>query len=44
MGCSTRPPGAVPISFVFLQEPAGPRVVVVSLAGVPVLQGIALAR
>ncbi len=32
--------GAVPISFVFLQEPAGPRVLVVSLAGVPVLQGV----
>jgi hypothetical protein len=36
--------GAVPISFVFLQEPTGPRVVVVSLAGVPVLQGISLAH
>jgi hypothetical protein len=36
--------GAVPISFVFLQEPAGPRVVVVSLAGVPVLQGMARPR
>ena len=36
--------GAVPISFVFLQEPAGPRVLVVSLAGVPVLQGVAPAR
>jgi len=36
--------GAVPIGFVFLQEPAGPRVLVVSLAGVPVLQGVAPAR
>jgi len=36
--------GAVPISFVFLQEPSGPRVLVVSLAGVPVLQGVAPAR
>jgi hypothetical protein len=36
--------GAVPISFVFLQEPRGPRILVVSLAGVPVLQGVALAR
>lgn len=36
--------GAVPISFVFLQEPAGPRVLVVSLAGVPLLQGVTPAR
>ena len=36
--------GAVPISFVFLQEPAGPRILVVSLAGVPLLQGVAPAR
>jgi hypothetical protein len=36
--------GAVPISFVFLQEPRGPRILVVSLAGVPVLQGVAPAR
>lgn len=36
--------GAVPISFVFLQEEAGPRILVVSLAGVPVLQGVATAR
>jgi hypothetical protein len=36
--------GVVPISFVFLQEPAGPGVVVVSLAGVPVLQGVTLSR
>jgi hypothetical protein len=33
--------GAVPVSFVFLQEEAGPRILVVSLAGVPVLQGVA---
>jgi hypothetical protein len=36
--------GAVPIGFVFLQEPPGPRVLVVSLAGVPILQGVAPAR
>ena len=36
--------GAVPIGFVFLPEPSGPRVLVVSLAGVPVLQGVAPAR
>jgi hypothetical protein len=36
--------GAVPVSFVFLPEPAGPRILVVSLAGVPVLQGVAPAR
>jgi hypothetical protein len=36
--------GAVPIAFVFLQEPAGLRILVVSLGGVPVLQGIAPAR
>jgi len=33
--------GAVPIAFVFLQEPAGLRILVVSLGGVPVLQGVA---
>lgn len=32
--------GAVPVGFVFLQEPAGARILVVSLAGVPVLQGV----
>jgi hypothetical protein len=36
--------GAVPASFVFLQEEAGPRILVVSLAGVPVLQGVTAAR
>jgi hypothetical protein len=33
--------GAVPIGFVFLQESGRLRILVVSLAGVPVLQGIA---
>jgi len=32
--------GAVPIAFVFLQEAGRPRILVVSLAGVPVLQGV----
>jgi len=32
--------GAVPATFTFLHEPTGPRVLVVVLAGVPVLQGI----
>lgn len=32
--------GAVPASFVFLREPAGLRVLVLTLAGVPVLQGV----
>jgi hypothetical protein len=36
--------GAVPIAFVFLQEPPGLRILVVSLGGVPVLQGVAPAR
>jgi hypothetical protein len=36
--------GAVPAGFVFLEEAAGPRILVVSLAGVPVLQGVAPAR
>ena len=36
--------GAVPIGFVFLPESPGPRVLVVSLAGVPVLQGVTPAR
>jgi hypothetical protein len=36
--------GAVPISFVFLQEPAGPRILVVSLAGVALLQGVTPGR
>ena len=36
--------GAVPVSFVFLQEEGTPRILVVSLAGVPVLQGVAPAR
>jgi hypothetical protein len=36
--------GGVPIDFVFLDEAAGPRILVVSLAGVPVLQGVAPAR
>jgi hypothetical protein len=36
--------GAVPASFVFLQEEGTPRILVVSLAGVAVLQGVAPAR
>jgi hypothetical protein len=36
--------GGVPIDFVFLDEAAGPRILVVSLAGVPVLQGVAPGR
>jgi hypothetical protein len=36
--------GAVPIAFVFLQEAPGLRILVVSLGGVPVLQGVAPAR
>jgi hypothetical protein len=36
--------GAVPARFVFLQEEGTPRILVVSLAGVPVLQGVAPAR
>jgi hypothetical protein len=36
--------GAVPVSFVFLSEEGGPRILVVSLAGVPVLQGVTPAR
>ena len=33
--------GAVPVGFVFLQEAGQLRILVVSLAGVPVLQGVA---
>ena len=36
--------GAVPVGFVFLQEKAGLRILVVSIAGVPVLQGVTPAR
>ena len=36
--------GAVPMGFVFLQEEGVPRILVVSLAGVPVLQGVAPSR
>jgi hypothetical protein len=36
--------GAVPIGFVFLQEQGQLRILVVSLAGVPVLQGVAPPR
>jgi len=36
--------GAVPIAFVFLHEPAGLRILVVSLGGVPVLQGVSPPR
>ena len=36
--------GAVPIAFVFLQEPPGLRILVVSLGGVPVLQGVSPIR
>jgi len=32
--------GAVPATFVFTEEPGGPRILVVSLAGIPVLQAI----
>ena len=32
--------GGVPVGFVFLTEDVGPRVLVVSVAGVPVLQGV----
>jgi hypothetical protein len=35
--------GGVPVDFVFLVEPDGPRVLTVSLAGVPVLQGVTAA-
>ena len=35
--------GGVPASFVFLHEADGPRVLVVSLGGVPVLQGLVAA-
>jgi phosphate/sulfate permease len=43
-GVLDSPGGGVPIDFVFLDEAAGPRILVVSLAGVPVLQGVAPAR
>jgi hypothetical protein len=36
--------GGVPIELVFLSESAGPRVLTVSIAGVPVLQGVAPGR
>jgi hypothetical protein len=36
--------GAVPVSFVFLSDSDWPRILTVSLAGVPILQGVALAR
>ena len=36
--------GAVPARFVFLPEEGTPRILVVSLAGVPVLQGVAPVR
>jgi hypothetical protein len=36
--------GAVPARFIFLQEASGPRVLVFSLAGVPVIQGVTSAR
>lgn len=32
--------GGVPVTFTFLREEAGPRILVVSPAGVPVLQGL----
>ena len=35
--------GAVPIGFVLVDEPVGPRILTVSLAGVPVLQGVTAA-
>jgi 23S rRNA maturation mini-RNase III len=36
--------GAVPIGFVLVDEAEGPRILTVSLAGVPVLQGVPTAR
>jgi hypothetical protein len=36
--------GGVPVAFVFLSEAAGPRVLTLSIAGVPVIQGVALGR
>ena len=36
--------GGVPVTFTFMQEAAGPRVLAVALAGVPVLQGISVGR
>ena len=36
--------GAVPVSFVFLRDGGSPRILAVSLAGVPVLQGVTSAR
>jgi len=36
--------GAVPIGFVLIDEPPGPRILTVSLAGVPVLQGVTRAH
>ena len=39
-GVLDTPAGGVPVSFTFLKEQAGPRILVVSLAGVPVLQGV----
>ena len=41
MGVLNSSAGAVPIAFVFMQEPPGLRILVVSLGGVPVLQGVA---
>ncbi len=40
MGALDSRAGAVPIGFVFLQESGRLRILVVSLAGVPVLQGV----
>jgi hypothetical protein len=36
--------GVVPIAFVFLTEAEGPRVLTVSIAGVPVIQGVVPGR
>ncbi len=43
-GTLESPAGAVPVSFVFLPESGGPRILTVSLAGVPVLQGVTTLR
>lgn len=39
-GVLDTPDGGVPIAFTFMKEEAGPRILVVALAGVSVLQGV----
>jgi hypothetical protein len=39
-GVLDTPAGGVPVTFTFLKEEIGPRILVVALAGVPVLQGV----